>query len=115
MENSLQIKNNIHELYNLLSKRTDPSPELLDIIDVLLQVHLKIDTSNNPPALLNRLVNYIRALSLKGRIHYSAEEENLLIQLGLSSQQAGLNGLYKANFSDKSQFYTWSEKIPRHS
>lgn len=105
----------IHALYNCLCERKEQSNELLDIEDVLLQVYKKLDTVKNPEALINRLVQYIRSISLKGRLHYSSKEENLIIQLGEFGKKAGLNGLYRGDFSDKSQFYKFTESIPRHN
>ena len=114
MNNKEKSKEYIHELYNSLNTHENMSPELLDILDVLLQVYTKIDNEKNPEALVNRLVQYIRSLSLKGRLHYSHLEEKWLIELGLIGQKAGLNGLYRGDFSDKSQFYKFTENIPRH-
>ncbi|QTI54082.1 bacteriocin immunity protein (plasmid) [Enterococcus faecalis] len=107
-------KATIHELYNCLRARKEQSNELLDIEDVLLQVYKNIDSVKNSETLMNRLVQYIRSLSLKGRLHYSTKEENLIIQLGEFGKKAGLNGLYGGDFSDKSQFYKLTESIPRY-
>ncbi|MBK4759020.1 bacteriocin immunity protein [Enterococcus faecium] len=52
---------------------------------------------------------------MKGRLHYSSKEENLIIQLGEFGKKAGLNGLYRGEFSDKSQFYKFTESIQRHN
>lgn len=106
-------KQYVKELYGLLMKRPDQSAELLNITDVLLQVYKKIDQAKNPEALVNRLINYIRILASKGRIHFPAPQEDLIIKLGAIGQKAGLNGLYMADFSDKSQFYSPLEKMPR--
>lgn len=103
----------VKELYDLLLERDDQSSELLDIIDVLLQVYKKIDEVKNPEALVNRLVNYIRIIASTGRIHFPTDQEKLIIELGVIGQKAGLNGLYMADFSDKSQFYSIFEKIPK--
>lgn len=110
-----EAKREIHELYNLLSKRSEQPTELLDITDVLLQVYQKLDEEKNPVALLNRLVNYIRNAALKGRLNFSKKEEALIIQLGVFGQKAGLNGIYRGDYSDKSQFYSYLEqsKMPR--
>jgi hypothetical protein len=105
------------ELFNYLEKRrtTNNSPELLDIMDVLLQVIKNISSTKNPAALVNRLVNYIRSIALASRIHFSKPEEDLIIKLEIFGQKAGLNGAYMADFSDKSYFYKWSEEVPnRH-
>ncbi|WP_102115701.1 bacteriocin immunity protein [Lactiplantibacillus plantarum] len=93
---------------------SDQSGDLLDIIDVLMQVDKKITTTKNPEALVNRLVNYIRSVAIKGRLHFPDEEEKLMIDLGIIGQKAGLNGAYMADFSDKSQFYGMLEEVPQH-
>ena len=59
-------------------------------------------------------VNCIRSVALAGRIHFPKKEEVLIIDLGVLGQRAGLNGVYMADFSDKSQFYSIFEEIPRH-
>lgn len=114
MSDSEKSKELIHDLYNKLSKRTNSSPELLDIIDVLYQVYLKIDTVSNPEALVQRLVNYIYSTGLKGKLYFPKDENNLIADLGVIGQRAGLNGLYKANYGDKSQFYSYFDdnKMP---
>ncbi|MFI3731138.1 bacteriocin immunity protein, partial [Vagococcus fluvialis] len=61
-----ETKNYISKLINILQKKTNKSSEMLDIIDVLTQVYLKIDTTKNPEALINRLVHYIRSVAIKG-------------------------------------------------
>lgn len=116
-ETPQEIQADIQKLFNYLEERrkTASSPELLDIMDVLLQVIKNISSTKNPPALVNRLVNYIRSVALAGRIHFSKPEENLFIKLEIFGQKAGLNGTYMADFSDKSYFYKWSEEVPnRH-
>lgn len=109
-----ESKNNIEALLHLLENRPVKSSELLDIIDVLSQVYSTIDIAKNPEALINRLVQYIRSVGIKGRLYFPKNEEKLIINLGSIGQKAGLNGLYMADFSDKSQFYTISEQIPKH-
>lgn len=54
-------------------------------------------------------------MALKERIHFPSTKEHLMIELGVIGQKAGLNRLYKADSSDKSQFYSYSElsQIPR--
>ncbi|EUJ21804.1 bacteriocin immunity protein [Listeria aquatica] len=115
MSDITKSKELIHDLYNKLSKRSDPSNELLDILDVLYQVYLKIDTVNNPEAYVQRLVNYIYSVGLKGRLYFPEDENRLIAELGIIGQKAGLNGLYKANYGDKSQFYSYFDenKMPR--
>lgn len=38
-----------------------------------------------------------------------------MIDLGVIGQKAGLNGSYMSDYSDKSQFYSYPEKVPHHS
>ncbi|MDV0430608.1 bacteriocin immunity protein [Lactiplantibacillus sp. DA1] len=109
-----QAQQDIRGLIVRLSDWSNQSGDLLDIIDVLTQVGKKMTTVKNPEALVNRLVNYIRSVAIKGRLHFPDEEERLMIDLGFIGQKAGLNGTYMADYSDKSQFYGMLEKIPRH-
>ncbi len=109
-----QAQEAIKGLIVRLSGWSDQSGDLLDIIDVLMQVDKKITTAKNPEALVNRLVNYIRSVAIKGRLHFPDEEEKLMIDLGIIGQKAGLNGAYMADFSDKSQFYGILEEVPQH-
>ncbi|KRL52347.1 hypothetical protein FD01_GL002456 [Lacticaseibacillus manihotivorans DSM 13343 = JCM 12514] len=109
-----QTQHDIELLTPLLAARPDQTPEMRDILDVLGQVHKKITKVKNPPALVNRLVNYIRVRSSAGKLHYPRDQEALLIDLSVIGQKAGWNGLYMADFSDKSQFYSIFEPMPRH-
>ncbi|MCP8857633.1 bacteriocin immunity protein [Latilactobacillus fuchuensis] len=105
----------VKELYGLLLNRDNQSSELLDITDVLLQVYKKIDEVKNPEALVNRLVNYIRVVASTGQVYFPTDQEKLLIELSVIGQKAGLNGLCMADFSDKSQFYSIFEEIPKRN
>lgn len=109
MKSKEKVKESIHALYNHLTKRQEKKHELLDITDVLLQVYTKINQVEHPGYLVNRLVNYIRMVSLKGKIQYSKEEENLMNQLADFSKDVGLNGVYRGNLYDKSQFFDFKE------
>ena len=109
-----RVKADIESLLQLLTVRPDQTPELQDIQDVLSQVYKKIDRVDNPEALVNRLVNYIRIKSSDGKINYPKDQENLMMDLSWIGTRAGWNGLYMADFSDKSQFYSILEPIPRH-
>ena len=98
-----------NKLYSLLSDRKN-SIGYSDVCDVLFQVSKKLDSTNNVEALINRLVNYIRITASTNRMHFSKDEEAMIIELGVIGQKAGLNGQYMADFSDKSQFYDVFEK-----
>lgn len=103
------MKSHIHDLYNSLKNRKKQTSEILDITDVLLQVYKNIDTCKNPEVLINRLINYIRFVSLKGKLSYLPNEDKIINELAEFSKKVGLNGLYRADVSDKSQFYNYNE------
>lgn len=107
------VKAAIEELTKGLANY-DQSSELLDIIDVLGQVAKKIDSQKNPESLVIKMINYIRSMAMKGKIHFLKPEESLIIDLGTFGQKASLNGQYMADFSDKSQFYSFNEEMPKH-
>lgn len=109
-----QAQTDIKELLGILNNYEKKQSELLDIIDVLAQVYRKLPETKNPEALLNRLVNYIRSVALAGQIHFPTNEEKLIADIGVLGQRAGLNGVYMADYSAKSQFYSIFEEIPRH-
>ncbi|WP_419182006.1 bacteriocin immunity protein [Lacticaseibacillus pabuli] len=102
----------VQELSSLLVAEDNQSPQMLDIIDVLGQVSKRLDKVKDPAPLINRLVNYIRISASNGRLDFSKDQEKLMIELGYISQKAGRNGLYMADFSDKSQFYGFTEQMP---
>ncbi|MFD1418503.1 bacteriocin immunity protein [Companilactobacillus keshanensis] len=112
---SSEVKTAIEALTKGLLNYDNQSPELLDIIDVLGQVEKKIDEKKHPETLVIRMINYIRSVSMRGKIHFLKPEENIIIDLGTFGQKAGLNGQYMADFSDKSQFYSFTEQMPRHN
>ena len=103
-----EAKHNIELLYLSLQSKLI-APGIRDITDVLLQVNKKIDTSKNPEALVNRMVNYIRITASSEKLNFSKADEKLIIDLGVIGQRAGLNGQYMADFSDKSQFYSYTD------
>jgi hypothetical protein len=111
--NAQKSQEYINRLIAILDKRKLKSAKLNDIIDVLLQVSSKLPTAKNPEALVMRLINYIRSVSLEDQLHYSKDEENLIIELEVIGQKAGLNGQYMADFGDKSQFYSIFEQVPK--
>ncbi|WP_125710410.1 helix-turn-helix domain-containing protein [Lacticaseibacillus porcinae] len=106
-------KQYIKELYGLLRHEPNPTPQLLDITDVLAQVYRKLDTAKNPVALLNRMVNYIRVKAKAGYYIFPKPQESLLGELAWFGAKAGWNGAYMSDFSDKRQFYGLLERMPR--
>lgn len=105
----IEAKHNIELLYLSLQSKLI-APGIRDITDVILQVNKQIATSKNPEALANRMVNYIRITASSEKLHFSKADEKLIIDLGVIGQRAGLNGQYMADFSDKSQFYSYTNK-----
>jgi transcriptional regulator with XRE-family HTH domain len=106
-------KQYIKELDGLLRYEPNPTPQLLDITDVLAQVYRKLDTAKNPEALLNRMVNYIRVKAKAGNYIFPRPQESLLGELAWFGAKAGWNGAYMSDFSDKRQFYGLLEPMPR--
>ncbi len=52
-------------------------------------------------------------MGFDNKIRFIDNDEKLLIELGDISKKAGINSKYKANFTDKSQFYSYSETMPQ--
>jgi transcriptional regulator with XRE-family HTH domain len=104
----------IEELLSMLEQEHSVRPEMLDIIDVLHQVDKKLDAHKNPAALVNRMINYLRIRASAGRIVFPKPQEALIGELAWIGNSAGWNGAYRADFTDKSQFYGFMENYPRH-
>lgn len=107
-----QVKTLIHELYNHLSQREDQTAGLMDICDCLLQVYKKIDHVKNPDTLLSALVNYIYMVGFSQKIQFIGEDQDLLRKIASYTHTAGLNAKYRSDLTDKSQFYSFLEKMP---
>lgn len=66
-ENNVQKSQEyIDRLIAILDNREAKSAKLNDIIDVLRQVSKNLPTAKNPEALVMRLINYIRSVSMAG-------------------------------------------------
>lgn len=107
-----QVKTLIHELYNHLSQRENQTAGLMDICDCLLQVYKKIDHVKNPDSLLSALVNYIYMVGFIQKIQFIGEDQDLLRKIASYTYTAGLNAKYRSDLTDKSQFYSFLEKMP---
>lgn len=107
------VKEVIHELYNSLAARSEQSARLLDILDVLAQVYKKIDQEEYPEYLVDRLVKYIYTVGFNNKIRFLGQDGKLLVELSDVAKKAGLNSRYRADYSDKSQFYGFFEEFPR--
>lgn len=93
----------IHSLYNNISDSKKVGFE--DIKEVLLKVYLKLDINedNNIPQ-INRLLNYLYFTSYTNNLTFSAKENELIKKLSEIGRYAGLNGVYRSDYGDKSQF-----------
>lgn len=75
-----------------------------DIKEVPLKVYKRLNESKENPPLINRLINFIYFKAFTEKITFSKEQDELIRQLSGIGQKAGLNGSYRANYGDKSQF-----------
>lgn len=96
-------KNLVHSLYNNISQ--SKKNDFDDIKEVLLKVYVKLDLSDdkNIP-LINRLVNYIYFTAYTEKLHFSSNEESIIKELSEIGKYAGLNGVYRSDYGNKSQF-----------
>ncbi|MDT2359761.1 bacteriocin immunity protein [Enterococcus faecium] len=101
-KNAKQI---VHELYNDISISKDP--KYSDILEVLQKVYLKLEKQKyelDPSPLINRLVNYLYFTAYTNKIRFTEYQEELTRNLSEIGRTAGINGLYRADYGDKSQF-----------
>ena len=101
-KNAKQI---VHELYNDISISKDP--KYSDILEVLQKVYLKLEKQKyelDPRPLINRLVNYLYFTAYTNKIRFTEYQEELIRNLSEIGRTAGINGLYRADYGDKSQF-----------
>ncbi|NYC96066.1 hypothetical protein DFN09_004077 [Clostridium acetobutylicum] len=54
--------------------------------------------------MINRLIKYIYFTAYTERLHFSSNEENIIKELSEIGKYAGLNGVYRSDYGDKSQF-----------
>ncbi|HAQ0858142.1 TPA: bacteriocin immunity protein [Enterococcus faecium] len=94
-KNAKQI---VHELYNDISISKDPKYS-----DILLKLE-KQKYELDPSPLINRLVNYLYFTAYTNKIRFTEYQEELIRNLSEIGRTAGINGLYRADYGDKSQF-----------
>lgn len=78
-----------------------------DILEVLQKVYLKLEKQKyelDPSPLINRLVNYLYFTAYTNKIRFTEYQEELIRNLSEIGRTAGINGLYRADYGDKSQF-----------
>ncbi len=103
--NEKNAKQIVHELYNDISISKDP--KYSDILEVLQKVYLKLEKQKyelDPSPLINRLVNYLYFTAYTNKIRFTEYQEELIRNLSEIGRTAGINGLYRADYGDKSQF-----------
>lgn len=98
-----ESKQLVHDLYNNLVQ-SSTGKEMEDIKEVLLKVYKRLNDSKENPPLINRLINFIYFKAITEKLTFSEEQDELIRQLSSIGQRAGLNGSYRANYGDKSQF-----------
>lgn len=99
MTNSKTI---VHELYNEIS--TENHRDMEELKEVLLKVYNKLDRVSDDVPLINRLTNYIFFKGLTNHLFFSKKENELIRELSEIGGKAGLNGSYRADYGDLSQF-----------
>ncbi|MGX7393649.1 bacteriocin immunity protein [Carnobacterium mobile] len=89
----------VHDLHNSLDQ-----PNMEDIKEVLLKVYTKLEESKENVPLINRLVNFIYFTGCHQKLTFSKEQESLIRKLSEIGQTAGVNGVYRSSYGDKTQF-----------
>lgn len=92
----------VHELYNDIAQ-TDGS-DMNEIKEVLLKVYQKLDNVKDEVPLINRLVNFIYFKALNEHLSFTPSQDKLIGQSAQIGGKAGLNGVYRSDHGDKSQF-----------
>jgi len=105
MADKKEAKVVVHELYNSLNQHSNKDKQLLDCIDVLLQVYLKVDYAHNSDALINRLANY---LSINEN-NFSDDEINLLDSLTNDVKDSELSESDKSDYGNKLLLYNYAD------
>ena len=94
-----ESKQIVHDLYNNLNQS-----DMEDIKEVLLKVYTKLEDSKENVPLINRLVNFIYFTAFNQKLHFNEEQESMIRKLSEIGQTAGLNGVYRSSYGDKTQF-----------
>lgn len=94
-----ESKRLVHDLYNSLDQ-----PNMEDMKEVLLKVYTKLEESKENVPLINRLVNFIYFTGYHQNLSFSKEQESMIRKLSKIGQTAGVNGVYRSSYGDKTQF-----------
>ncbi len=101
----LESKKIVHTLYNDLSKNNDP--KFNEILEVLQKVFVRLNSLEkykDDSPLINRLVNYLYFTAYTNKLTFSETQVELIKRLSEIGKRAGLNGIYRGNYGDISQF-----------
>ncbi|EOH90808.1 bacteriocin immunity protein [Enterococcus pallens] len=96
------LQQTVHELFNSLSK--SDSTEYQEILEVLQKVYLRLQKDESVEALANRLANFIYFKAYTEKIHFTKDQDKMIQKISSIGKYAGLNGSYRADYGDKSQF-----------
>lgn len=97
-----KCKETVHQLYNSISENS--GVELDEIKEVLLKTYVKLDKTKDCTALINRLVNFIYFKGYPGNLKFTDSQIALINELTQIGKKAGINGIYRGDYTDKSQF-----------
>ena len=89
------------QLFNQISKHD--TTDLDNLKDVLIRVNQHID-SKDPVVTANRLANYIYFVGFTDHVALTQEASDIVKQIAALGKTAGVNGSYRAWYSDSSQF-----------
>ncbi|WP_414841120.1 bacteriocin immunity protein [Enterococcus saccharolyticus] len=91
----------VHALYNDLAQ--DSRTDVEAIKEVLLKVYPKL-AKKDDPRLVSRLTNFIYFTAFNEKLTFSPSQQELLAQLNVISQKAGINNPYRTAIGSKEQF-----------
>lgn len=75
-----------------------------DVKEALLKVYKKLDTVNDDVPVINRLVNFLYFKGFTEHLKFTSSQDKLISELSHIGGKAGLNGSYRSDYTDKSQF-----------
>lgn len=99
---SQQAAELVHTLYNKIDFAGNPN--MAELQGVLLRVFKRLPTTETPEGLVNHLVNYINFTAYTDGYTFNDEQHQLIRQLTDIGNRAGINGAYRSNYGDPSQF-----------
>ncbi|MGG5317815.1 hypothetical protein IGI49_002554 [Enterococcus sp. AZ071] len=95
----------VHQLYNDIAKNNNS--QFGEILNVLQKVFIKLDNISNvndESPLINRLVNYLYFTAYTNKLTFNEKQEGLIRDLCKIGRYAGLNGIYRGDYGDITQF-----------